>query len=237
MAGRMIQVKGADGTFDAYRAAPASGPVPGVLLVTHIFGVCPGTRGWCDRLAEAGCIGFAPDFFWRDADKGVMTHDPDGFSRARARSARTDKAKVVEDLATAIAALKADPACNGKIAAWGYCFGGPIVWRAACDGMIDAGASFHGTMVSKAFKPGDRLACPATFQYGDKDELAPPEELALMKTTLEADPNGSFGLYPDAGHGFMMASNPPAYNRAAAEGSWTAAMKLIEPLRSARAAE
>ncbi len=231
-----MQIAAKDGSFDAYVAAPKSGRAPGIVMVTHIFGVCADTRGWCDRVAEAGCLAVAPDFFWRDQDKGPIDHRGDGYDRARARSGRTDKAKMFDDLAAAIAATKAHPACNGKIAAWGFCFGGPIVWRAACDGWLDAGASFHGTFVSKAFKPGDKLACPTTFQYGDTDDLAPPEELEIMRKALAADPNGSFGLHPGAGHGFMMAHGR-SYNKAAAEASWKAAMALLAPFSPARAAE
>jgi carboxymethylenebutenolidase len=236
MAGRTVKVDAADGAFDAYLAAPASGKGPGVVLVTHIFGVCEDTRGWADRLAGAGCVGIAPDFFWRDQDKGVLRHDETGYDRARARSGRTDRAKVMADLGAAIAALKANPACNGKVAAWGYCFGGPIVWRAACDGMLDIGASFHGTMVSRAFKPGDRLACPVTFQYGDTDELSPPEELELMKKTVAANPGSSIEIHPGGGHGFMMAHGR-SYDRTVAEKSWDAAMALLAPFMTARAAE
>ncbi len=236
MAGRTVKVKAADGEFDAYLAAPAQGKGPGVVLVTHIFGVCEDTRGWADRLAEAGCVGIAPDFFWRDEEKGVIAHDEAGYGRARARSGRTDRAKVVQDVGAAIAALKANPACNGKVAAWGYCFGGPIVWRAACDGMLDAGASFHGTMVSKAIQPGDRLRCPVTFQYGDKDDLAPPEELAAMRQAVAANPGSSFAVHPGGGHGFMMAHGR-SYDRTVAEAAWEAAMALLAPFRPARAAE
>lgn len=236
MTGRTVKIDAADGAFDAYLAAPASGKGPGVILVTHIFGVCDDTKYWCDRLAEAGCVGIAPDFFWRDEDKGVIAHDEAGYARARARSGRTDRAKVIDDLKAASAAVKAMPASNGKIAAWGYCFGGPIVWRAACEGLIDAGASFHGTMVSRAFQPGDKLRCPVVFEYGDKDELAPPEELETMRKAIAANPGSAFDLYAGAGHGFMM-PHGRSYNRAAAEASWEAATKLLAPFRSARAAE
>jgi carboxymethylenebutenolidase len=232
-----MRIPAANGAFDAYLAAPSAGRGPAVILVTHIFGVCQDTQAYCDRLAEAGCVGVAPDFFWRDDDKGPIAHAGDGYARARARAGRTEDAWVMDDIRHTIAALKAHPACNGKFAAWGFCFGGPFVWRAACDGVIDAGASFHGTIVSRVIKPGDALRCPATFQYGDKDELAPPEELEKVRKAVTASPLGSFAVHPGAGHGYMMMSRPTGYDPMAAQKSWDAAMALLAPLKPAQAAE
>jgi carboxymethylenebutenolidase len=35
-------------------------------------------------------------------------------------------------------------------------------------------------------KPGDGPRCPVSFHYGDKDELAPPEELEAVKAIADA---------------------------------------------------
>lgn len=79
MAGTDIKVAADGGALDAYIAAPAQGKGPGVILVTHIYGVDRDTRGMCDMLADKGCVALAQNFLARQ-----------GFGRARPfrRSAR-----------------------------------------------------------------------------------------------------------------------------------------------------
>jgi carboxymethylenebutenolidase len=239
MTGRTVEIAAADGKFGAYLSAPASGKGPGVAVITHIYGVDPDTQAFCDRLAAAGCVAAAPNFFWRDQDSVVLGHGKEEGVRARARAERIDFAKAMDDLARAIAALKAHPNCNGKIAAFGFCFGGPYVWRSACGSAIDAGVSFHGTFMSKHLKPGDAPRCPVGCYYGDKDHLAPPAELDAVKKAVTASPDGEFVVYPGAGHGYMFPSSHEAFHAEAAAKSWAAAMKLVDALRTApaRAAE
>lgn len=232
MAGRQIEIAAEGGKFDAYLSAPETGKGPGVILVTHIYGVDPDTQGMCDDLAARGCVALAQNFFWRDEDSGVLAHGPEGGQRARARAGRIDFAKAMDDLKRAIAAVKRHPNCNGKIAVFGYCFGGAYVWRSACDGIgIDAGVSFHGSFVSKSMKPGDKPACPVSFHYGDKDDLAPPEELAAVKKVADAT-GAEFVIHPGAAHGYMMPSNPHHYDAEAARKSWDRALQMIGALRS-----
>jgi len=176
MSSKQIGIAAEDGRhFDAYLAAPATGKGPGVVLVMHIYGVDRDTQAMCDDLGRRGCVALAQNFFWRDHDSGVLAQGPEGGQRARARAGRIDFAQAMSDLKRSIAEVKCHPLCNGKIAVLGYCFGGAYVWRSACDGLIDAGVSFHGTFLSKSMKPGDLPRCPVSFHYGDKDELAPPK--------------------------------------------------------------
>lgn len=230
MAGRHIEIAADGGKFDAYLAAPDKGKGPGVLLVTHIYGVDADTRAMCDDLATKGCVALAQNFFWRDQDSGVL-NNKEG-ERARARAGRIDFAKAMDDLRHAIAEVKRHPGCNGKVAVFGYCFGGAYVWRAACDGLgIDAGVSFHGTFVSKSMKPGDRPACPVSFHYGDNDDLAPPPELEAVKKVAIAT-GSEFVIHPGAPHGYMMPGNPHHYHAEAARKSWARALQMVGALRS-----
>jgi carboxymethylenebutenolidase len=231
MTGQQIEIEADDGRFDAYLAAPAEGKGPGVILVTHIYGVDRDTRDMCDDLARRGSVALAQNFFWRDEDSGVLEQSPEGGQRARARAMRIDFGRAMADLKRSIAALRRHPRCNGKIAVLGYCFGGAYVWRAACDGLgIDAGVSFHGTFVSKSMKPGDKPSCPVSFHYGDNDELAPPAELAAVNKTADAT-GAEFVIHAGAPHGFMMRSNPHHYHAEAAGKSWDRALQIIGTLQ------
>lgn len=227
---KQIQVAADGGEFDAYLAAPETGKGPGVILVTHILGVDQDTKNMCDDLAQRGCVALAPNFFSRDQDSGVLVEAD--VKRGIARAMRIDFPKSMDHLRSGIAEVKRHPSSNGKVAVLGYCFGGPYAWRSACDGLgIDAAVSFHGTFVSKYMKPGDKPSCPVSFHYGDKDELAPPEEIAAVKKI--ADATGSeFVIHPGAGHAYMMPANSH-YHADAARKSWDRALQIIDGLRTA----
>jgi carboxymethylenebutenolidase len=228
---REIEIAANDGKIDAYVAAPASGTGPGVVMVSTIFGVDKDMKDLCDDLAGRGCVALVQNFFWRDKDPGVMSLPAD-IERAVQRVMRTDFALVMDDLRLGIAAVRSQPECNGKVAVFGFCFGGPIAWRAACDGFgIGAGVSFHGTHVSKLMRPGDTPACPVSFHYGDHDEFAPPEELAAVKKVAEAA-GSEFVIHPGAGHGYMVRADRGHYNPEAAGKSWDSALQLVDALRN-----
>lgn len=225
-----VKIAADGGTIDACLVAPpAEGPkVPGVVVVTSIFGVDRDTRRTCERLARSGYIALAPNFFWRDTDPAALSEAE--IPRAIGRVMRTDFEASMDDLRIALAHVRQHPYCNGKVAVLGYCFGGPHAWRAACDGLeVDAAVSFHGTYVSKYLKPGDQPACPVAFHYGDLDDFAPAEELAAVGAAARAA-GSEFQVHPGAGHAYMMESNSH-YHAAAAQASWEAALRLLAPLR------
>lgn len=225
-----VKIAAEGGSIDACLAAPSadSPKVPGVIVVTSIFGVDRDTRNTCTRLAQSGHVALAPNFFWRDTDPAVLSEAE--IPRAIGRVMRTDFETSMQDLRLAIAHVRRHPACNGKVAVLGYCFGGPHAWRAACDGLgIDAAVSFHGTHVSKYLKPGDQPACPVAFHYGEQDDFAPAEELARVEAVARAA-GSAFLVHPGAGHAYMMESNSH-YHADAARASWEAALRLLAPLR------
>jgi carboxymethylenebutenolidase len=226
---REIEIEASDGKIEAYVAAPASGAGPGVVMVSSIFGLDQTMKDLCDDLAGRGCVALAQNFFWRDKEPGAMVLPVD-MERAVARVMRLDFRLAAEDLRLGVEAVRRQPECNGKVAVFGFCFGGPFAWRAACDGFgIDAGVSFHGTQVSKLMRPGDSPGCPVSFHYGDQDDLAPPEELAAVKKV--ADETGSeFVIHPGAGHGYMLRGMH--YHAEAARKSWDSALQLVDTLRN-----
>ncbi|WP_426390802.1 dienelactone hydrolase family protein [Variovorax sp. R-27] len=225
-----VKIAAKGGSIDACLASPStsSPKVPGVVVVTSIFGVDRDTRNTCERLAQNGYVALAPNFFWRDTDPIVLSEAE--VPRAIGRVMRTDFDTSMNDLRLAIDYVRRHPACSGKVAVLGYCFGGPHAWRAACDGLeVEAVVSFHGTHVSKYLQPGDRPACPVAFHYGEQDDFAPAEELAKVGAVARAT-GSAFHVHPGAGHAYMMESNSH-YHAAAARASWEEAMRLLSQLR------
>jgi carboxymethylenebutenolidase len=231
IARKQIEIAADSGKFDAYLSALETGKGPGVIMCSDIFGIHQGMKDLCDDLAQRSCVVLAQNFFWRDPEDAGVLPLPAGFKRAVARSQRIDFPKSMDDLRRSIAEVKRHPNNNGKIAVFGFCFGGPYAWRSACDGLgIDAAVSFHGSYMSKFIKPADKPSGQVSLHYGDSDELAPPQELEAVKKV--ADATGSeFVIHPGAGHAYMFPNNPQ-YNAEAARTSWARALQIIDTLRT-----
>jgi carboxymethylenebutenolidase len=225
------------GTFDTYLATPASGAGPGVAIVSTIFGLEPDIQEVADRLAAGGCVASIPNVFWRDEDSGVIP-SPQGFDRAVARSRRLDLDRSMADLAAAIGDLRRRPQCNGRIAVMGFCLGGPYALLAAASLGIDLGLSYHGSHVGKHIAAVERVRCPLSFHYGDRDPIAPLSEIEDVKRAFARVPNAEVHVHPGAAHGYML-RNRKDYLPHAAEASWKRTFELLEPLRTrtAQAAE
>ena len=127
-------------TFDGYLTAPAgSAKVPGILLITAIFGVDLEMRELSDAWANDGFIVSTPDIFWRQIP-GPTADMQVAFERYE----RFDPVQGMKDIEDLVRDLKSRPRCNGKVAILGFCFGGRYALLGAARLGIDAAASFHG---------------------------------------------------------------------------------------------
>jgi carboxymethylenebutenolidase len=237
--GQTITLATAGGrAFDSYLATPAAGAGPGVVVVSTIFGVEPDVVEVADRLAAEGCVAAIPNMFWRDErDSGVLV-SPTDYGRAIARSERIDLDQSMSDLATVVADLKRRPQCNGRIALMGFCFGGPYALLGAGGLGIEVALSYHGSHVGKYLDAVDKVRCPLSFHYGDRDHVAPMSEIEEIRKAFARLPDAEVHVYPGGGHGYMLRHRKD-YLPHAAEASWKRTLELLRPLRikGAQAAE
>lgn len=239
--GQVTKIGAVDGgTLETYLAMPAAGAragAPGIAIVSTIFGLEPDIREVADRLAGAGYLASVPNLFWRDKDPGVLP-SPEGFDRAVARSQRLDLDRSMADLAAAIGDLRRRPQCNGRIAVMGFCLGGAHALLAAASLGIDVALSYHGSHVGKHLAAVERVRCPLSFHYGDRDPVAPMSEVEEIKRAFARIPDAEVHVYPGAAHGYML-THRKDYIRDYAETSWKRTFELLEPLRrpAAQAAE
>jgi carboxymethylenebutenolidase len=233
MAGVHVTIKAADGgRIDSYVAAPAASTGAGVVVLSTISGVDSDMIHYADALAAEGFVASAPDMFWRDADPGPLPWDAAGRKRAFARNQRYDIELGMKDLADVIADLKKHPCCNGKIAVMGFCFGSPFALLAAARYGTDAGISFHGSHVEDYLDEVDRVRCPLSFHYGDRDEVAPMAAIERIQTAFSRLSDGKVYIYPGAGHGFMTMTRGPGYMESAARMAWARSLEILKKLQS-----
>ncbi len=216
------------------QAAPHS--LPGILVFQEAFGVNGHVLGFCQRLAGAGYVAAAPELFHREGAGVIFGYDD--FAKVKPVFSRMTNGALLTDIRAAYDALAAHPLVNPKrIFSIGFCLGGFVSMLAALNLPLAAAVSFYGGGVTKA-RPGvglsplldelDRLACPTLHVFGEKDTSVTAEDVALIRSRLEAlhKPH-KIKVYPDAGHGFLC-EDRPSYQAQAAEAAWALTLRWLQ---------
>jgi len=202
--GTYVTVRSADGaTFDAYFAAAKGLPGPAVVVVQEIFGVNANIRQIVEAFAEAGVSAIAPDIFWRQ-EPGVEL-DPgkeDDRRRATELLKGLDEALALQDCAAAVAHLRADSSCAGKVGIVGYCMGGKLAYLAACRGLADAAVSYYGVGVQSALGEAAKAKVPVLLQIAELDHLCPPDAQAAIVEAAASTGWITVLTHPGVGHAF-----------------------------------
>ena len=199
-----VDIKSSDKTIKAFVVYPErKEKTPVVIVIQEIFGVTDWLRSLCDELAENGVIAIAPDFL-----NGQKFEDGDSASKA-VSAVTPEQVKSVLD-ATSEYALKIQ-ACNGTLAACGFCRGGGWTFNYASENpKLKAAYSFYGTALDDPAKIA-KIVCPVYGFYGENDarvNATIPKAEELMKA---AGKKYEPVIYKGAGHGFMRSgekSNP-----------------------------
>jgi carboxymethylenebutenolidase len=225
----MVQIKSPDREIPAYVARPAkAGKHPCVVLISEIFGLHEYIRDTARRLAKAGYVVIAPDFFIRAGDPSTMTD----FPAIMKIVATASDAQVNGDIAAALAWLKAQPFADAKrVAITGYCWGGAVTWEGVAKfPEFKAGVAWYGRLSSgMSPDPANKnpldvvgeLKAPVLGLYAEKDSGIPLTDVEKMKAALKAAGKTSSDIivYPGAQHGFH-ADYRPSYKKDAADDAW-----------------
>src|SRR5689334_15971457 len=122
------------------RPANASGKLPAVLVIHENRGLNPHIEDVARRFALENFVAFAPDALF---PLGGYPGDED---KARELFPKLDQSKTREDFIAAAGVLKAQPECNGKLGAVGFCYGGGVVnFLATKLPDLAAGVPFYGS--------------------------------------------------------------------------------------------
>ena len=212
-----IVIEGPDGGFGAYLALPATTPAPGILVAQEIFGVNAVMRDVCDWLAGAGYAACCPDVFWR-IEPGIQLTDKTQAEWARAFElfGLFDVDKGIEDLKTALAHLRGDDACSGKVGSVGYCLGGKLAYLMAARSDADCNVSYYGVGLDALLGEAGNIGKPTLLHIAAKDQFVPPEAQEKIKAGLSGNDRVSLHLYEDQDHAFARIGGKH-YDKAAAD--------------------
>jgi len=210
-----VQSPEGNGSIKGYFARPAnaSGKLPGVLVIHENRGLNPYIEDVARRFAVANFVAFAPDGL--TSVGGFPGDDEKGAAAFR----QVDGKKMMEDFVAAAKWLKANPACSGKIAAVGFCFGGGVVNNLAVrlGSDLAAGAPFYGRQPSA--EDTAKIKAPLMLHYAGNDQGVNSGIPAFEEALKANGKTYTKYMYDGTQHGFHN-DTTPRYDEAAAKLAW-----------------
>jgi carboxymethylenebutenolidase len=177
--------------FQAYLAAAPGRPRGAVVVIQEIFGVNGHIRSVTDGFAGEGYTAIAPAFFDRIRRGIELGYGSADIDQGRGYAQQLEPEQTLKDLAAAIAVVRH----SGRVATVGYCWGGALSYRAACELPLACAVVYYG----KPQDGGGKPKCPVMYHFGSADKSIPLSEVERLEA---AHPEGIFHVYDGAGHGF-----------------------------------
>jgi carboxymethylenebutenolidase len=201
--GETITITTEDGAFSAYVARPSVAKAPAIVVIQEIFGVNDVMRQVTDGLAGQGYLAICPDLFWR-IEPGIDITDKTeaDMNRAFELFGAFDVDKGIEDIQATISAIRADPACSGKVGAVGFCLGGLLAFLTAARTDADASVSYYGVGIEARLAETDKLARPLMLHIAEEDGFVPKAAQDLIVAALKDHPEVEIHTYPGRDHAF-----------------------------------
>ncbi len=198
-----ITIEGPDGPFMAYRADPAGGSGPAVVVIQEIFGVNAVMREICDRWAERGYIAVCPDIFWRQ-EPGIQLTDRTEAEWARAFELYQgfDEVAGIRDIQATIAAIRSDAACSGKVGTVGFCLGGKLAYLCATRTDADANIGYYGVGIENNLDEAGNISAPTLLHIAEEDGFCPKEAQAQIHAGLDGHDRVVIHDYAGVDHAF-----------------------------------
>ncbi len=221
------------GIFEGYLAWDDAlpGQRPGVAIAHTWAGRGEFEEQRARELAEEGYAVLALDVY----GKGLRGSSAEENSALMA-PLQADRALLQARLAAGLAALAAQPECDGsRLAAVGYCFGGLGVLDLARMGApVRSVVSIHGLFHPPGNTAGRPISASVLCLHGYDDPMATPEALLALATELTgAGADWQVHAYGNTVHGFTnpKANNPgmgTVYSPQAAARAWRSLCNFLE---------
>jgi len=191
-----------DASFGAYVAQPEGTPRGAIIVIQEIFGVNPGIRQKCDKLASEGYLAVAPDLFWRIAPGIVL--DPDvepEFQRALGLFGQFDQDAGIRDIEATIHHVRRTLGV-AKVGCVGYCLGGRLAYMTAARTDIDASVGYYGVGIDGLLGERHAISRPLMLHIPTNDGFVPRETQTAMHEGLDDHPKITLYDYEGLDHGF-----------------------------------
>jgi carboxymethylenebutenolidase len=221
-----IRLRTGDGEMKCHQVQPrGQGKFPAVIVIMEAFGLNDHIKDVTERIGAEGYVALAPDLYYRESPNVV---DYDQIQEAIGLMQRLDAEKVVADLRSVIAHLKAQSFVNGdRIGITGFCMGGTIAFLAACKLPTDikAAVPFYGGSIAddSPTAPLNSVAdlqAPVLCFFGEQDPYIPLSQVKKIEDTLRTlGKSHEVKVYANADHGFFC-DDRASYHPEAAQDAW-----------------
>ncbi len=225
-----VKVKSGDREVSCFITYPeVAGPAPAVVVIHEIFGLTDWARSVTDQLAEHGYVAIAPDLLSAMAPGGGGTAAFGSRDAAVKAVSALPADQVTADLNAVTDYVAHLPACNGKVAVAGFCWGGGQSFRFATR-RLDLRAAFVFYGPPPKTEDLAQIHCPVYGFYAGNDariSATVPATAAAMKAAGKTYEPVTYG---GAGHGFMRAGeddNASPANRQAMDAGWKRWLELL----------
>jgi len=178
-------------TGRAYLALPEAGNGPGLLLFADVSDDDRDLRERAHLYAAEGYVVLCPEV--------------------------SALSKGAEDIAAAVAALRARSECSGKIGVLGFGLGGKLAYLAAAERGVYCAISYYGFGIDFGLNLVSRIGCPLVLHFAEQDPQIPPEAVRRVREAFSgrAGVDVTTYLYPGAAPGFDRPMKP-TYDKQAA---------------------
>jgi carboxymethylenebutenolidase len=201
------------GDIQAHYARPKGNEkLPGVLVISEIWGLIPHIEDIARRVALEGFLAVAPDPL---THLGGTPEDPD---EAVKMMRELDPETTTNNLVAAVEYLKTHPQSTGKVGVTGFCWGGGMTAQVAVHSPdVQAAVPFYGRQPAPEDVPKIKAALQVHYAGEDTRINAgiPEFETTLMKAHIEHE----IHIYDGAKHGFLN-NTKDWYNEEAAKLAW-----------------
>lgn len=226
-----IKVRSTHGNeFDCYLVTPeGGGKAPAIVLASAVHGVDQDIRAIADEFASHGYIAAAPDLFSRTIPGPLGRDDTRTKERSQPRLQRIREGEA--DMLDTLAEVRKLPQFNGRAAAMGFCYGGPYAILGPRRLGYEAGISCHGTQLIDFIDELDGVTQPVCIIWGELDHAAPPPVQEAYRKVPTRMPNVEVHIFPGVQHGYMMRSNPKAFDQKTYDFTMQRSLAILEGLR------
>jgi carboxymethylenebutenolidase len=229
-------------TLPAYLARPTvpqtGAPARTAVVVAHeLFGVNPDIRAVADRLAGAGYLTLAPEFYHRDAAPGHWLERTDaGRQEGFTLLHRLGREQALADMTACLTWLGAQPGLE-RTAMIGFSAGGHLAYLAASRLPVSRTAVLYGGWLPSTDIPLSQpeptldltpgITGRLLYLVGGDDTLIDAAQRKEISTALDrAGVDHELVVYPGVPHAFCWPGTP-AYDPDAAEDAWARILDLL----------
>ena len=188
--------------YHGYLVRPdAGGKFPGVILIHEWWGLNQNIKNTAHDLAKEGFVVLAVDLY-----DGKVAETADD-ARAYATEARNNPEKSINHLKSAVEFLRQSDYVSGKVASFGYCFGGGMSMQLSLNEELDATVIYYGSLETDEKKLSS-IDWPVLGVFGEEDTSITPDSVRQFNKSINSlGINNEIYLYGGVGHAFANPSN------------------------------